>query len=89
MYVEPLIGPDTINTMPVETLNAYRDHGRPTLSLEQGLDEARSVMMSLIDLGINIDEVTARLEEEGIHKFTEPYDKLMKAVEQRRRNALE
>ncbi len=88
MYVEPLIGPDTINTMPIETLNAYRDHGHPSLTLEEGLDEARSVMTRLIELGISIDEVTARLEEEGIQKFAEPYDKLMKTIEERRQKIL-
>ncbi len=89
MYVEELIGPETINTVPVETMNAYRDHGHPALRLEEGLDEARSAMMGLIELGISIDGVTAKLEEEGIRKFEEPFAKLVKTVEERRRKALE
>ncbi len=88
MYVEPLIGPDTVNTFTLETMDAYRDHGKPAPRLEEEPDRARSVMTDLLELGIGIDEVTARLEEDGIRKFSEPYDKLMKTVEQRRRNVL-
>jgi transaldolase len=76
-YVEPLIGPDTINTMPLETLDAYRDHGAPQLTVEEGADEARAVLDSLAEVGIDLDEATAQLEREGIEKFTVPFDALM------------
>lgn len=83
-YVEPLIGPDTINTLPLETIGAYRDHGRPASRLEEGLDAARRVLGDLASLGIDIDAVTGRLELEGVEKFVKPYEKLMHALEERR-----
>jgi len=76
-YVESLIGADTVNTVPLDTLYAYRDHGEPQLRLEQGLEEARHVLELLPKLGVNIDELTRRLEDEGIEKFNEPFDKLL------------
>lgn len=86
-YVEPLIGPETINTLPPETIDAYRDHGSPARKLEEGLDEARNVMRRLPESGIDIDAVTRQLEEEGIEKFNKPYDSLMKNLEEKRRQA--
>ena len=79
-YVETLIGPDTVNTVPVETLNAYRDHGDPKARLEQGVEEARWVLERLPELGISIDHVTRQLEDEGVEKFNQPFDKLMEAL---------
>lgn len=76
-YVEPLIGPDTINTMPQETLDAYRDHGHPAARLEEGLAAAGHRLGHLAALGIDLGRVTARLEEEGIKKFNQPYDRSM------------
>jgi transaldolase len=76
-YIEPLIGPDTVNTIPVETLKAYRDHGDPELSLERDVDEAGRVMARLPELGISIDRVTQQLEDEGVEKFNKPFDNLM------------
>jgi len=81
-YVEDLIGPETINTMPLETMDAYRDHGNPASRLEQGLNEARSIMQNLDSIGIGIDGVTHKLEEEGIDKFVKPFDKLIKHLAQ-------
>ena len=83
-YVEPLIGPDTINTMPLETLIAYRDHGKPVPSLEKGLDKAAAILQRLPELGINLQQVTQQLEEEGIEKFNQPFDKLMATLEEKR-----
>ena len=83
-YVEALIGPDTVNTVPMETLNAYRDHGDPELRLEENLDEAKRVMEQLPVLGIDIDEVTRQLEDEGVEKFNKPYDRLMESLEKKR-----
>jgi transaldolase len=81
-YIESLIGLDTINTVPPETIEAYRDHGNPKLSLEQDVEEAGWIMTRLPELGINIDKVTQQLEDEGVKKFNEPFDKLMKALAQ-------
>lgn len=79
-YIESLIGLDTINTVPPETIDAYRNHGDPKLCLEQDVEEASWIMERLPELGINIDKVTQQLEDKGIKKFNEPFDKLMKAL---------
>ena len=84
-YVEDLIGPDTVNTLPPETLHAYRKHGDPALRLEQELARASDVPASLAGLGIDLEAVARQLEEEGVKKFIEPFDKLLAALEQRRR----
>ena len=73
-YVEALIGPATINTVPVETLNAYRDHGNPALRLTEDLEQAQAVLDSLSGLGIQIDEVTQQLEDEGAKKFVDLFE---------------
>ena len=72
-YVEGLIGPDTVNTAPLETLDAYRDHGEPTARLEQDVRNARWVLERLPEVGISIDKVTRQLEDEGVEKFKKPY----------------
>ncbi len=83
-YVEPLIGPETINTVPMETLRAYRDHGKPAVSLGNGLLKAEKVLKSLADLGINIDQVTQALEDEGVEKFIKPFDLLMARLSEKK-----
>lgn len=77
MYVEPLIGRETVNTLTPETLAAYRDHGDPAARLEDGIEAACSLPLALRTLGIDLDEVARQLEVEGIRKFVEPYDKLL------------
>lgn len=79
-YVDSLIGPDTVNTVPLKTLNAYRDHGDPKSRVEQDVEGANRVMARLPDLGINIDKITEQLEDEGVRKFNEPFDKLMETL---------
>ena len=79
-YVEALIGPDTVNTAPMETLDAYRDHGDPNARLEQDGEEARLVLERLPKLGINIDQATQQLEDEGVEKFNKPFDKLLQTL---------
>jgi transaldolase len=79
-YVEPLIGPETVNTLPRETLDAYRDHGVPVSRLEQGVAEAEEALMKLSRLNIDLDELTRQLEAEGIEKFNKPYDALMETL---------
>ena len=82
-YVEALIGPDTVNTAPVETIDAYRDHGDPQARLEQDMFEAARVLSLLPELGISLDTVTQQLEDEGVAKFNQPFDKLMEILAKR------
>ncbi|MBI4892132.1 MAG: transaldolase [Acidobacteria bacterium] len=79
-YVEALIGPETVNTVPPETLDAYRDHGDPKARLEQDVAEAGRILARLPELGISLDEVTRQLEDEGVEKFNQPFDKLMEVL---------
>jgi transaldolase len=79
-YIEALIGPDTVNTVPLATLDAYRDHGNPKARLEHDVEKARLVFERLPELGINIDHVTQQLEDDGVEKFNEPFDKLFQTL---------
>ena len=79
-YVEALIGPDTVNTIPLETLNAFRDHGAPEARLEHDVGKTADMAERLADVGISIDAVTQQLEDEGVEKFNKPYDKLLEAL---------
>jgi len=88
-YIEPLIGPETINTLPLETLHAYRDHGQPAPRLEEGVAEAHRALERLPELGIDLDAVTQQLEQEGIEKFNQPYDRLMASLEEKRAAAVD
>jgi transaldolase len=81
MYVEPLIGAYTVNTMPEETIAAFADHGRLSSNLTEGIDEARQVMTALKDTGIDFHLVAEQLEADGIQKFIEPYDALLDAID--------
>jgi transaldolase/glucose-6-phosphate isomerase len=81
-YVEALIGPATVNTVPEETLNAYRDHGDPAPRLEEGLVEAQQVLTRLSSLGIDLEAVTQQLEDEGVEKFNKAFDRLMDTLKQ-------
>jgi transaldolase len=84
-YVEELIVPDTVNTMPLETLNTYRRLGHPELTLEHHLAESSDVREGLERLGIDLEAVALQLEREGVAKFIEPFDRLQKWLEDRRR----
>jgi transaldolase len=77
------IQPLTVNTVPLETLEAYRDHGEPKSRLEQDVKETRRVLERLPELGISLDNVTRQLEDEGVDKFSKPFDKLMETLAQR------
>jgi transaldolase len=85
MYIEELIGPETVNTMPKETIEAFQDHGRIALTLEQGLDEARKLFRDLQAAGIDYDDVTATLEREGVEKFADSFRELLEGIEAKRR----
>jgi transaldolase/glucose-6-phosphate isomerase len=87
LYVDELIGPDTVNTMPPETLAAFRDHGRPRLSLDETPEAALETLAALEKAGISLEKVTDDLLQEGVRKFAEPFAKLLKAVERRSREA--
>ncbi|MDO9220189.1 MAG: transketolase [Thiobacillus sp.] len=76
MYVEPLIGQHTVNTLPDETIAAFADHGQVAATLEDGVDEARRTMASLEALGIDFAQVATQLENEGVQKFIDPFDAL-------------
>ena len=88
-YVEPLIGPETVNTLPLETLEAYRDHGNPAARLAEDLEKAAAVLQRLPELGLDLNQATQQLEDEGVEKFNQPYDSLMCTLEGKRREALE
>ena len=83
MYVQELIGPDTVNTMPLKTLDAYRDHGQPEETVTKGVDQASADLDALAASGIRIDEVTARLEREGVQIFAESFDQLIAAIDEK------
>lgn len=86
-YVEALIGAGTINTMPLETIEAYRDHGAPRLTLEDHMAQAQSVLARLGELGIDLDAATDQLENEGVVKFATPFASLMRTLEAKQRLA--
>ena len=87
-YVEPLIGADTVNTLPPETLAAYRDHGDPAPRLTEGVDRAAGILTRLPELGLDLDQATQQLEDEGVEKFNQPFDSLMATLEGKRREVL-
>ncbi|HEY7288611.1 MAG TPA: bifunctional transaldolase/phosoglucose isomerase [Vicinamibacterales bacterium] len=87
LYVEELIGPDTVNTVPPATLAAFRDHGRPRASLEENVADAVQTLEDLDTSGISLRTVTDGLLTDGVSKFVEPFTKLLAAVERRSRAA--
>src|SRR5438552_6460529 len=84
LYVEELIGPDTINTVPPATLDAFRDHGTPRDSLEENVDDARRVLEELERSSISLDDITADLVKDGVNLFADAADKLYGAVAHKR-----
>jgi transaldolase len=84
LYVEELIGPQTVNTMPAETIAAFQDHGRVADTLEAHLDEARQVFEDLERVGVDYDDVTETLEREGVQKFADSFDQLLEGVRGKR-----
>lgn len=80
IYVEELIGPDTVNTLPLATVEAFADHGVARVTVSEGLDQAQRDLEALRQAGIDLVGVTARLQEEGVSKFAESFDKLIASV---------
>ena len=88
LYVEELIGPNTINTVPPATLDAFRDHGTPRDSLEENIEDARSVLEELEKSGISLDAITTELVKDGVKQFADAADKLYGAVAHKRAASL-
>ena len=82
-YIEALIGPDTVNTVPIETLNAYRDHGHPEQRLDQKVPEAYQLLNKLGAVGIDLNAVTQRLEAEGVDKFVAAFNRLIASLKEK------
>jgi transaldolase len=84
LYVEELIGPETVNTMPEETIKAFQDHGRVELTLERDLDEARAIFERVEQAGVSYDDVVKTLEEEGVQKFSDSFSDLIDGIQAKR-----
>ncbi len=83
-YVDRLIGPDTVNTMPAATFKAFRDHGTVTTTLTEGVDEAQAIMKRAAECGIDMTTITTRLRQDGVRMFAASYEQLMGAISRRR-----
>jgi transaldolase len=81
LYVDELIGPSTVNTVPPATLDSYLDHGEVQPSLERGLDQAEQQLAALKELGIDFDTITHKLQEDGVEAFANSYRNLIAAIE--------
>ena len=88
LYVEELIGPDTVNTMPLETLSAFRDHGVVRATLEENPDDARQTWVRLQALGIDMNAVTLKLQEDGVKLFADAFDRLLASIQSKQQAVL-
>ena len=88
LYVDSLIGPDTVNTLPPQTLAAVRDHTKVAQTLELGLAESRAQLARFAELGFDLDQFTEKLQEEGVDKFIQSFDSLMQTITDRRATLL-
>ena len=90
VYVEELVGPDTVNTMPTSTLDSFMDHGelRSRSPLEEGLIEARRLIEELREVGVDYESVTEVLEKEGVQKFADSFDELLEVIENKSRQVV-
>jgi transaldolase len=84
LYVDELIGPATVNTMPLETVRAFQEHGTVADTLEAGLDEARQLLVELERAGVDYDDVTETLEREGVQKFADSFEELLEGIRAKR-----
>jgi transaldolase len=85
LYVESLIGPDTVNTVPLDTLNAFRDHGQVRPTLLEGLEEVHQNLAKLPGMGIDLDAITEKLQVDGVAAFAASYNKLLAALDEKRK----
>jgi transaldolase len=81
LYVDELLGPDTVNTMPEETIKAYQDHGSPQQRLQSELPQAHALLEALKRVGVDYDDVTETLEREGVEKFSESFEQLLQSLQ--------
>jgi len=88
IYVDNLIGPDTVNTVPTNTLKAFLDHGVVASTLESGLDDAKILLKRLSDLNINLDVITEQLQVKGVNAFTESFETLMASIAKKKESFL-
>ncbi len=88
LYVQELIGPDTVNTMPLATMTAYRDHGKPRATVEENLEAAREMMAQLKECGIDLRAITQKLEDQGVELFAKDFRKLLDVIEEKRKSVL-
>jgi transaldolase len=84
MYVEELIGPKTVNTMPAETVAAFQDHGEVAQTITEGVPEARKLLERLAEVGVDYDDVVATLEAEGVQKFADSFEELLDGIRAKR-----
>ncbi len=87
-YVDGLIGPDTVNTIPLETINAFRDHGQIRRTVDEGLEEAKQLLTDLKRVGVDLDAVTEQLQKDGVKAFADSFDQLLNALAEKRRQGL-
>ena len=85
MYVDGLIGPDTVNTLPLEAISNFRDHGQVRPTLEEGVEEAERLLADLKKLGVDLDAITEQLQEDGVKAFADSFDQLISALEEKRK----
>jgi transaldolase len=88
LYVEDLIGPATVNTMPRETIEAFQDHGEVAVTLEDGIDEAKQVFEQVAAAGVDYDDVTDTLEREGVQKFIDSFTELLAGIDSKRQQLI-
>ena len=86
LYAEELIGPDTVDTMPLETIENFRDHGKVRLSVEDNIQQARDELAELEKIGIHYDQVTKQLQDEGVQKFADSFHELFKGIESKKQS---
>jgi transaldolase len=89
MYVEELIGPETVNTMPEETIRAFQDHGRVEPTLTKEVEAARRLFVDLREVGIDYDDVSVTLEREGVQKFSDSFEELLEGIRAKRGELVE
>jgi len=80
LYIDDLVGPETVTTVPAKTLEAYADHGRPAARIEDGVEDARALMSQLEEVGVDMQTVTDELIEEGVRTFEEAFAKLLNTI---------
>src|SRR5436309_5320612 len=86
LYAEELIGPDTVDTMPLETIENFRDHGRVSMTVENDIPQAHAVLAALEEIGIHYDQVTQQLLDEGVKKFADSFHQLFDGIERKRKD---